>query len=168
MVYGCDPAWWKHRHGLPEFTGLKVAWRGGNLEFPDLLKVDIPKNPSGGFAPTMLFDKLGTIGAGGNSGFQAINLAAQLGASRILLLGFDMTDRMGMLHWYGRNQWSQANNPVETSFKNWIGDLIRAAPILKARGVEVIDCSLQGALHCFPKMSLEAALEVDLDRVRSA
>lgn len=147
---------------MPEFNGLKVAWRGGGLEFPGLRFVDIPKSPQGGFERGMLFDTVGTIGAGGNSGFQAINLAAQLGATRILLIGFDMTDRMGLLHWYGRNNWSQANNPDENRFKDWIGALLKAAPVLKARGVEVLDCSLQGALHCFPKVALEA---IDLDRV---
>jgi hypothetical protein len=34
MVYGCDPAWWRHRQGLPKFTGLKVAWSGAQVDFP--------------------------------------------------------------------------------------------------------------------------------------
>lgn len=163
MVYGCDPAWWKFRLGLPRYEGLKVTWAGSRLaDYPDIRTVNIPKDPKGGFAGEMLFDEIGTVGAGGNSGFQAINLVAQLGAARILLIGFDMTDRGGV-HWYGRNNWSQANNPDETAFRRWIGALLRAVPVLEARGVEVIDCSLQGALKCFPKVALEA---VDLGWVR--
>ena len=42
------------------------------------------------------------IGGGGNSGFQALNLALQWGARKIILVGFDLTDENG-LHWYGRN-----------------------------------------------------------------
>jgi hypothetical protein len=53
----------------------------------------------------------GVVGGGGNSGFQAVNLAAQFGASRIILIGFDMTDRGGK-HWYGRNHWPMSNNPT--------------------------------------------------------
>lgn len=162
MVYGCDPAWWKHRLGLPKYQGLKVTWAGSNLsDYPDIRTVKIPKDPKGGFWDAMLFDEVGAIGGGGNSGFQAINLAVQMGATRILLIGFDMSDSAGV-HWYGRNNWSQANNPDETAFKRWTGSILRAVPVLKARGVEVIDCSLQGALQCFPKVALEA---VDLDRV---
>jgi hypothetical protein len=165
MVYGCDPAWWKHRLGLPKYQGLKVTWAGSNLsDYPDIRTVRIPKAKGTGFADEMLFDEVGTIGAGGNSGFQAINLAVQLGAARILLIGFDMSDAAGV-HWYGRNNWSQANNPDPDCFKRWTGSLLRAVPVLKARGVEVIDCSLQGALHCFPKVALEA---VDLDRLGPA
>ena len=37
----------------------------------------------------MLFGETGTVGWGGNSGFQAINLALQFGAARLLLVGFD-------------------------------------------------------------------------------
>lgn len=162
MVYGCDPAWWKHRLGLPKYQGLKVTW-ADLPDYPDIRRVKIPKDPQGGFCAQMLFDETGTVGGGGNSGFQAINLAAQLGAASILLIGFDMSDRSGV-HWYGRNNWSQANNPDENGFRNWRGAMLRAAPVLKARGVEVIDCSLQGALHCFPKV----ALEVCVDRLRSA
>jgi uncharacterized Rossmann fold enzyme len=42
-------------------------------------------------------------------------LAAQLGAKTILLIGFDMTDSAGV-HWYGRNNWEQANNPTQDCF----------------------------------------------------
>jgi hypothetical protein len=65
-----------------EIPGLKVTWSGSNLaDYPDIRTVVIPKNKGTGFCDQMLFDQVGTIGAGGNSGFQAINLAVQLGAT---------------------------------------------------------------------------------------
>jgi hypothetical protein len=161
MVYGCDPAWWRHRQGLAEFPGLKVAWDGGQLDYPGLLTVTIPGSRTAGFCDEMLFGAVGTIGGGRNSGFQAINLAAQLGACRILLIGFDMTDRAGV-HWYGRNAWTGANNPDAGQMAAWARVLARAAPGLLNRGVEVLNCSPSSALNCFRKAPLET---VDLDRV---
>lgn len=97
------------------------------------------------------------MGSGGNSGFQALNLAVQWGAAQILLIGFDMTDAGGA-HWYGRNNWTGANNPDQNNFKRWIAAFESAAVTLKRMGVEVVNCSPHSALGCFPKMSIEAAL----------
>lgn len=167
LVYGCDPAWWKFRKGLPEYAGLKVAWEGANLDFPDIRTVEIAKAPKGGgYSNTLQFDRTGLIGGGGNSGFQALNLAVQLGATTIVLVGFDMTDRGGV-HWYGRNHWERANNPTTDNFGRWIASLRSASHALKARGVRVINASPQSALDCFEKTrGLDEAL--DLDRLRSA
>ena len=40
---------------------------------------------------------------GGNSGFQAINLAFLWGATRIILLGFDCKAVAGKDHWFGQH-----------------------------------------------------------------
>ena len=156
MVYGCDPAWWRHRQGLRDYTGLKVAWKGAQVDFPDLLRVDIARAGSG-FADKMLFDEVGKIGGGGNSGFQALNLAVQLGARRVLLIGFDMNDQGGP-HWYGRNNWSGANNPDEMNFRRWRGALDGAAETLKTRGVEVVNTSPFSSLKAFRKASIAETL----------
>jgi hypothetical protein len=105
----------------------------------------------------LLTDEPGKTGSGGNSGFQALNLAVQWGARRILLIGFDMTDASGV-HWYGRNTWLMANNPDHHNFKRWIAAFEAAAPVLAKMGVEVINCSRYSALKCFPKLSIEDAL----------
>ena len=34
----------------------------------------------------------------------------------------------GGVHWYGRNNWSMANNPDETNFRRWRENFDRAAP----------------------------------------
>jgi hypothetical protein len=99
----------------------------------------------------------GTIGAGGNSGYQALNLAVQWGARKIILIGFDMTDRSGV-HWYGRNRWIGANNPDQSNFKRWIAAFEKAAPVLRDMGVSVVNVSRDSALGCFPKMALDDAL----------
>ncbi len=106
VVYGCDAAWWRSVHGLPSYKGLKLSWAdGGAKHYPDVHGVSIVQHKT-----RMLFDQPGQIGSGRNSGFQTINITAQFGAAGILLIGFDADDRSGV-HWYGRNNWMDANNP---------------------------------------------------------
>lgn len=161
MVYGCDRPWWEYRRGLPEFAGLKVTWRGNGLPgFEAIRRIDIAELPQPNllkYSPDLEMEKVGTIGAGGNSGFQALNLALQWGALKIILIGFDMSDKGGV-HWYGRNHWPMANNPNESNFKRWIAAFDRAAPVLDRIGARVVNASPNSALTCFPKMSLEQAL----------
>lgn len=106
----------------------------------------------------MLFDHVGTVGAGGNSGFQTVNLAAQFGAKRILLIGFDMHGRGGE-HWYGRNNWMMANNPDETNYRRWRASFECAAPVLADRNVEVVNASPFSELKCFRRAGIAETLE---------
>lgn len=147
IVYGCEPAWWIHRRGLPEFSGLKFMYDMHLLpQFPDMkgVRVDTAANQ-------LLMEKPAVVGSGGNSGFQALNLAVQFGARRIALVGFDMSDRGGA-HWYGRNNWAQAHNPDRTVFGRWIKAFETASVQLKAMGIEVVQASPNSALTCFPQL----------------
>lgn len=158
VVYGCDAAWWRKRVGLPEFKGLKVSWKGNNTSpaplYPGIKLVDItPQSDELVFAP------LGKLGAGGNSGFQALNLAVQFGAKRLLLIGFDMHDRSGA-HWYGRNNWPGGNNPTEDNFRRWRRAFELAAPVLRERGIEVFNASEFSSLRCFERRKVDEALSL--------
>jgi len=104
----------------------------------------------------MAFDQFGVLGAGGNSGFQAVNLAAQTGAARIALVGFDMTISAGV-HWHGRHK-PGLNNPGHLVIDGWRRGLDAMAPKLAALGIEVVNCSAQSALKAYRHMSLEEAL----------
>lgn len=153
MVYGCDSAWWDFRNGLPEFPGLKVCFSGNGLQgYPDIRRIDINRREE-----RILTERKGQTGSGGNSGFQALNLAVQFGAARVLLIGLDMT-LSGGVHWYGPNTWKNANNPNDSNFGRWIEAFENAAPALKALGVDVINCSPVSAIKSFPRKSLEDAL----------
>lgn len=157
MVYGCDPAWWKHRRGLPEFRGLKVAWRGGQLEYGDVYGVEIAHGRTYSEEIELGGAEL-IIGGGGNSGFQALNLVLRFGATPILLVGFDMHDRGGV-HWYGRNRWTGSNNPDASSFRRWIAAFDRAAPKIAAAGAVVLNAAPDSALQCFPKVTVHDFLD---------
>ena len=104
----------------------------------------------------MLFDKVGEIGWGGNSGFHAINLAAQFGATKIILVGFDMRVDRGQ-HFFGPHSYTK-ERPSQANVDRWRPILDRQAPKLESRGIKVINCSPVSALTAYPKMSLEDAL----------
>lgn len=153
VVYGCDEPWWRHRRGLPDYKGIKLTYADRVCrEYRDVHRIDVKKAED-----KILLDNPGVVGSGGNSGFQSLNIGVQFGVTGVILVGFDMQGRGGE-HWYGRNNWANANNPSEFNFPRWRNAFNAVAPDLANRGIEVIDASPIGALKCFRKMSIEGAL----------
>lgn len=97
------------------------------------------------------------LGSGGNSGFQALNLVLQLGARRVVLVGFDMSIDAGV-HWHGRHPGSLAN-PTLFVIRRWIQALDRAVGDLAAIGVDVVNASPTSRLTGFRKAELVEALD---------
>lgn len=98
-----------------------------------------------------------TVNTGGNSGFQAINLAAQWGAARIVLLGYDMQRTDGKEHHYGKHE---GRLPNGVGFKLWIpcfGPLMRD---LRKVGVEVWNATRETAIpeDVIPRRMISEAL----------
>ncbi|HED3095551.1 TPA: hypothetical protein R4045_001086 [Citrobacter freundii] len=89
-----------------------------------------------------------------NSGQRAIQLAAHLGAGRVILLGYDCTLANGA-HWHGRHP-ATMHNPVPREVGRWHDDFSSLVSMLP--GVEIINASRHTALTCFTRSSLEAAL----------
>lgn len=86
------------------------------------------------------------ISGGGNSGFQAVNLAYIMGARTIILLGFDMFGT----HYFGRHpKCLNQHSPFKEFIKSF--ETI-------TKDVEIINCSRQTALTCFPIMTIESVL----------
>jgi len=105
----------------------------------------------------MLFDKIGTVGWGGNSGFHAVNMAAQFGAAKIVMAGIDFTVAFGR-HWFGQHAY-RSNSPSEVNVKRWQKVLDATAPSLAERGIRVINCSEISTLRAFERMTFQEALE---------
>jgi hypothetical protein len=153
VVYGCDGPWWRARKGLPEYTGLKLAHDSSVCAtFRDVHKIEITNDDK------LRFDVPGLVGSGGNSGFQALNIASQFGARRILLIGFDMHVGSG-LHWYGRNSWSGSNNPAMVHLMRWRDAFTLQAPVLRRMGIEVVNASADSALRCFDIAGVDETLQ---------
>jgi hypothetical protein len=152
-LYACDHHWWVAHKGVVEFLGQRIAFNPRTLEQwrgLGFLKVEIVKQKR-----EFLFDKVGTIGWGGNSGFHAINLAAQFGASKIILVGFDMRIDQGK-HFFGDHPYQ--GGPSAPNCKQWAGIIDAQAYALEDRGIEVLNCSPVSTLRAFPIMSFEEAL----------
>lgn len=91
---------------------------------------------------------------GGNSGHQAIGLAALFGARRIVLIGYDLQRTGGATHWHGAHAKPLTNgNPA-----SWIPHFDTLARDLAAAHVSVVNASAATALQCFPRASIADAL----------
>ena len=97
----------------------------------------------------------GYIGSGGNSGFQAIGLAYQLGAARIILVGYDMQYTKGLTHRFGDHPRPLSNFVGANNMVKKFGPL---ADGLRRAGVPTTNCTLETALTCFERANLEEVL----------
>lgn len=148
-LYACDARWWRARGpGPSEFGGLRFIGHGEHAGC-------IPCGVRSGD------DRMrwcGTrIGAGGNSGFQAINLAAASGARRIVLLGFDMGHSGGAVHWHADHE-RGLSNPDAAMLRRCAATLDRHAPVLAQIGVEVINASRETALSSYARLPIMEAI----------
>lgn len=89
----------------------------------------------------------------GNSGAACITLAAQGGASTILLLGYDCQKTGGQAHWHGDHPPSLGN---AAQISRWHEKFAKQAKDLANH--RIINCSRVTALTCYPRMTLEEAL----------
>ena len=155
ILYGCDAKWWNWTK--PEFSGQKVALKWNAMKgeyFPGYDSI----SHSGIFAmgATGLEGlELAPVGlrTGANSGYQAINLAVHMGATRILLLGYDMQPTENGSHWFGEHP-----DGVEPSYDNMLMHFPSLVKPLKEKGVEVINCTHNTALGVFPRGKIEEFL----------
>lgn len=146
VLYACDARWYSWHRGVTEFPGLKFSLQKAAAVWP---RVGVLKRTG----DTGLERKPHALRTGRNSGYQAINLALHLGASRVLLLGYDMQRTNGKSHWFGEHPNNQP--PQVGSFRQHFTALV---PHLKPFNLTVINCSRETALTCFPRQPIEEAL----------
>lgn len=176
VLYSSDKGWWlRHAKAMRSFPGLKV--RVHNSLAKPAVRPMPGKHCQGCHLRTkgdgkcwcdgiVTLRNLGSRGlslepdalyTGDNSGTAAINLAVLLGAKRILLLGYDMDTYKGRRHFYDTE--AQSCSSPFFKFRKLTERLVEP---LKAAGVDVINCSRRTALDCFPVVSLEQALSVEV------
>jgi hypothetical protein len=148
ILYACDGAWWDRY-----FEEASSVFRG------ELWTIDKRAHISYGVHFVDGDDRKGLgrdkVFYGSNGGYQAINLVYLFGASRIVLLGFDMQKTGGKSHWHGDHPGDLNRDcPVRHFAKNFPA----LASDLAGVGVEVINATRETALECFPKKRLEDAL----------
>jgi len=152
VLYAADPDWWLKE---PDFAGERWstqpksagqdAWPEGDAKRLGVNLIDSIRAVGLSFEP-------GLIHQGGNSGYQAINLAVLMGARRVILLGFDLQISGGKIHHHADHA---GKNPDSVALKEWAKafETIECPPWL-----EIINCSRESALTCFPRMTIEECL----------
>lgn len=149
VLYACDARFWTWHRGVKSFKGLKFSLQKAAAVWS---AVGVLKR-TGDYG---LERKPHGLRTGRNSGYQAINVALHLGATRVLLLGYDMQLTGGRCHWHPPHPNNQP--PPVQSFR---GAFRMLAPQLAGYGLTVINCSRETALTCFPCQPLEQALPDD-------
>ena len=156
-LYACDGHWWRLHDGVKAFKGLKLSQdQEACRAYSDVKKITITHIRS----DDLCFDRPGHVGAGGNSGFQCLNLAAQFGGQRILLVGFDMRVDLGE-HWHPRHQMPLSNPHPNDNIPRWRKAIDGAAGRLEEMGMSVVNCSPVSLLKAYPKMTIEEALQCE-------
>lgn len=146
--YSNDHDWWATYRGEVEGKARGVCITG-HSEPRDMVRIPFDRS-----APGFVFNRR-CIGWGGNSGFAAINLAWWFGATKILLLGFDCKWQGSKPRWHGAHPAHLQNQ--KPGFHRWIAYHERGAVQMKERGIEIINCSPDTDIHCYPRMSVEKA-----------
>lgn len=154
MLYACDANWWaKTGFNWRAFPGVRVAATAGPHIDEGVERVSLSGN-------TVLTGMPGRIGGGGNSGFQALNLLAQLGVKTVAMIGIDM-DKANPTHWHGRGwPWSPPGSRVcGNALGRWRETLDAAAPDFQAAGLDIVNCSPVSALTAYRREPLCKVLD---------
>lgn len=139
VLFAMDSKWWKeyHRRVKKEFHG-ETATITADARMYGVNRI------MNGKVPMQTF---------GNSGAGAIALAAMRGAAQVVLLGYDCQRTAGRAHWHPDHPKTLGN---AGSLPRWVPQFSKLAR--SVQGVEIINCSRQTALTCWPCANLEAVL----------
>jgi hypothetical protein len=145
-MYGCDYRFWEvYESTWREFAGERWTRDPDAAERWDLKWIQSSAGKGLSLDPKLIHE-------GENGGYQVINLAFHFGAKRILLLGYDMN---GLGHWFGKHEGGLQD---ATDFSHRVPHFTQLAADLKAVGVEVINCTRDTALTCFPRSTIQEVL----------
>lgn len=161
MVFFGDSSFYEiHRQELSHYPKLKVScapkvettFMNDGIKF---LKKDskiqgISTNPR-----TVAWNK--------NSGAAAISVAANAGAKRIILLGFDMTlNEGGEQHWHQEYKVKQTKTSLTTkqTFTIHMQGFNAISRDAKQRGIEIINASPNSKIQQFEKVSVKELLYI--------
>ncbi len=150
VLYACDGKWWKE-HG----EAVRAQYRG------EMWTQDEKMAPALGLQHVLNVNAPGLtttphqIHSGGNSGYQAVNLAYLFGARRILLVGYDMQMTGGAQHWFGPHPKTLS---MVHPYSAWLKRFAVLADDLSTVGVTVLNCTRETAMRCFAREDLRRAL----------
>lgn len=151
-----DDAWFNlHREQLREFRGVKVSCapifdKPSYKNKQEKIKY-VPQNRSRTHG---ISDTPNTVSWNANSGAAAINLAYHFGATKIVLVGFDMKHNdAGNSHWH--NEYQVTKRAV---FPRHLKGFPAIALDAERLGITILNASPDSAIDVFPRHSVEDIL----------
>ncbi|NEI70970.1 hypothetical protein GR212_15405 [Rhizobium lusitanum] len=141
-LHAADRRWWLEHAGVPAFTGCKTSLEPVSYSDVKMLRVTGVE----GFDPRPC-----CIRSGGNSGYQAVHLAAQLGARKIIILGLDYTDDGARSHWFGHHR---PGMDKQSDVRQWRIRLRELTHLLNGMGVEILNAGMKSTLTWLPRVDL--------------
>jgi hypothetical protein len=153
-----------HKERLVNWPGLKVTCHASAERVPWVKYLAKDTKHSAGITTNS-----DMVSWNSNSGSSAISVAANMGAKRIILLGFDMNYNEGnSRHWHNLYKSATPPNPNRRganvrfthlfSFERHLHGFPYIARDAKARGIEIINLSPLSAIKDFPKYTLKEFL----------
>lgn len=151
--YACDTKWWREHYPYTQAHTRKFSLKSKKKDEGHSGVEQMQRGQR-----DVVSHKWPILGTGGNSGFQALNLAYLLGYKTIILLGYDMQEQDGQTHWHPDHDFKGATNPAQSTFRTWIKTYNKIAPELASVGVHVLNATRRTALDAFPCVKLEDVL----------
>lgn len=154
ILYACDEHWWQMHIADVERSFFGERWTthqagpsiaNDKSQLPPEWRLNCAAGKeSGGFSTDRT-----TLHYGGNSGFQAINLALLKGATRVVLVGFDMRVVAGARHFFGDHPEPLSN---AADYRKFVRHFERAARECR---VPIVNATPGSALDCFERVDLD-------------
>jgi len=164
MLFWGDKRWYLvNRSRVAEFKGLKVTSHPF-FDKPPFNKEKVKRLEKNNQSSHGISSDPRKICWNGNSGAAAISVAANAGATRIVLVGFDMklSDDKKQ-HWH--NEYGTADRDPKSiekknlPFRRHLVGFPKIAQDARARGITIINASPDSAITCFARMSVQDVLD---------
>lgn len=157
VFFGDNGFFLAHKERLAKFPGIKTSCNPNSNQTPWVKNFARDSSHPKGICMTP-----GKVSWNSNSGSAAISIAAQAGAKRILLLGFDMKlsdDKRQHFHnVYGRGQIVDQRRLRKLPFDRHLRGFDQIAKDAQQHGIEIINLSPDSAITQFRKISLKEFL----------
>jgi len=153
VFFGDNNFYFTQMEGLAKFPGLKITCNPNADKIADnsvkrlgrLGHKGISNNPS-------------YVCWNGNSGAAAISVAANAGAKRIILLGFDMKLVNNEQHWHRMYKRKKKDAPYLPFHRHIVG-FPQIAKDARRMGIEILNASPDSAIEVFRKVTVKEILD---------
>lgn len=145
-LFAADRKWWIERRNLPTFEGTKIALAESYRDAPRQVMLVSRSGKDGcDLRP-------GHVCTNSNSGAMGVQVAAQLGAERIVLVGFDMREDGRRRHFFGEYEMPLRTQPAMGKWAD------RFKAVAEAMPGRIFNASSSSAIDCVPKIELASVI----------